>query len=143
VKRKDKGKDVVWNALRITIKRMECMARIGSWHNPLVMWLVEVLVDEWVMKAPVDQVDEAICECNKERELEEVVPHWNICCADIQQRVTPDFSKEERDGADGHDRESGICLGDFLSDLVLEELGVIERSLVEDEDVGKCCTNVI
>ena len=134
---------MVWNALCIAIKRVECMARIGSWHNPLVVWLVEVLVNEWVMKAPVDQVDEAIRECNEERELEEVVPHWNVCCAGIQQRVALDLSKEEWDGADGHDGESGVCLGDFLSDLVLEELGVIERSLVEDEDIGKCCANVI
>ena len=84
VKREDEGKDMVWNALRITVKRVECMARVGSWHDPLVMWLVEVLVNEWVMKTPVDQVDEAIGERNKERELEEVVPHWDVCCAGIQ-----------------------------------------------------------
>lgn len=75
MKRENEGEDVVWNALGKTINRVERMARIGSWHNPLVVWLMEVFVNEWVMKTPVDHVDEAVRECNKERELEKVVPH--------------------------------------------------------------------
>lgn len=75
---------MVWNALCISIKGVERMASIWGWHNPLVVRFMEVLIDEWVMEAPVDEIDEAIRECNEERELEKVVPHWDVCCAGIQ-----------------------------------------------------------
>lgn len=41
VQRKDEGKNVIRHALRKAIDRMESMARIRRWHNPLMMRLVQ------------------------------------------------------------------------------------------------------
>lgn len=41
------------------------MASIGSWHDPFVVRFMKMFVNQWVVQAPVDEVDEAIGECNE------------------------------------------------------------------------------
>ena len=112
-------------------------------HDPLVVSFMQVFVNAGVMQSTVDQVDEAIREGDEERELEVVVPRRDVRCISVETGVAPDFGKEKWGGEDGHDGQSGICLLDFLSDLILEELWVVTGSLVEDKDVRESCANVV
>ena len=91
----------------------------------------------------MNEVYEAIREGDEQRELEEVIPHWDICCVSVQRGVAFNFSKEEWNSAYGHDWQSTIRLCNFLANLVFQKLGVVERSLVEYEDVRKSCANII
>lgn len=78
MKREDEGEDMVRQTLRITIERVERVAGVGCGHNPLVVRLVETLVDQRMMKSTMNQVDETIRERDEQRELEVVVPAWHF-----------------------------------------------------------------
>ena len=45
LKRENERKDMVGDTLSEAVKRMECMRRKGRWHDPLVVLLVQTLVD--------------------------------------------------------------------------------------------------
>ena len=49
LQRKDEWKDVVWYTLRESVHWMESMAGERRGHNPLVVWLVNFLVDHGMM----------------------------------------------------------------------------------------------
>lgn len=53
---------VIRGALQETINRMEGKAGIRRWHLPLVMWLVDVFVDERYVQPAMDPVDQQVCE---------------------------------------------------------------------------------
>ena len=74
LKREEKGKDVVRKALSVTIQRVESVGSKGSGRNPLVVRLVQALVDQWVVQVSVDPVDAVVREADEQRILKEVVP---------------------------------------------------------------------
>lgn len=138
LQREDEGEDVVGHGLHPAVYRVECNRGVGSGHDPLVMRLVEGLVDERMMQTSVDEVDAEIRKEEEERELQIVVICvWLIGEFVIKFGVSAHIKEEERRC---EDRNEGHCvdgLFDFHSDLVLEELGVLEGGLIEDEDVGE------
>ena len=69
-----KGIHVIRKPLSETIKGMESVGGIGSWHNPLVVRLMQPLVDQWMVQVSVDPVDAVVREAEKEGELKEIVP---------------------------------------------------------------------
>lgn len=66
---KHKWEQVVWYRLSETIEWMESMAGIRCRHDPLVVSLMKSLVDSWVMKTSVDEVNKTIGEEDEDREL--------------------------------------------------------------------------
>jgi len=136
----DEWENVVWHALRVSVKGVESVGREWSWHDPLVVWLVEVLVDKRVVKSAVNEVDEEVGKKQEQRNLKDVVPAaecppsalWDRV---VHERVALHFGKEERNGEKGHDRHSLHGLSDLHPDLVLEEPRVVESGLVKDEKV--------
>ena len=74
LQRKHKGIHVIRKPLSEPVKGMESVGGKGSWHNPLVVRLVQPLVDQWVVQVSVDPVDAVVREAEKEGELKKVVP---------------------------------------------------------------------
>lgn len=74
VEREDEWENVVWHTLRVSVQWVESVRREWSWHDPLVVWLVEVLVDKRVMQSAVDEVDEEVGEEQEQWDLKDVVP---------------------------------------------------------------------
>ena len=64
---------MVGNTLRETVQWMEGVTCEWGRHDPLVMRLVQRLVDSRVMQAPMNPVNEHIGERNKERELQDII----------------------------------------------------------------------
>lgn len=92
LQREHEGEDVVGEALREAVERVEGVAREGSGHDPLVVRLVEVLVDAREMQPAVDPVDAEVGEEDEEWELRPVIPlPWAIFCQVVEFAVTPDF----------------------------------------------------
>ena len=56
----DVGKDVVGERLEVTVDWVESVGGEGGGNDPLVVWLVDVLVDEGVVFQSVDPVDAVI-----------------------------------------------------------------------------------
>lgn len=138
LEREHEGEDVVGQGLRPAIYGVEGVAGIGRGHDPFVMRLVQHLVDSWEVQPAVDEVDPEIGEDDEERELHVVVPHAGAFGSGIIELCEAAvFGYEERRCEDGHDGQRARGLSDFIADLVLEEFGVVEGRLVEDEDVGE------
>ena len=127
---------MIGHTLQVTVQGMEGMARVRCRHDPFVMRLVELLVQCRVMQAPVDPVDAEIGEDEEERELQVVVQVEGFVRRGVVEfTVAAHFGEEERDGEDGHDRQSDQSLSDLEADLVLQVFGVREGGVIEDEEV--------
>jgi len=127
---------VVRDALGKTVDWVESVAGIGGRHNPLVVRLVEALVYQRVVQPAMDEVDEQIGKDEEQRELEEVVPPAGTFGGGVVELAIPTHLGDQgREGEQGHDGEGLVRLHDLQIDLVLEELGVLQGLLVEDEDV--------
>lgn len=56
------GENVVGDTLSVAVDGVEGMGGVRAWHNPFVVGLMQVLIDEGVVKAAVDPVDEEVGE---------------------------------------------------------------------------------
>lgn len=75
LERENKREDVIGHALEEAVNRVEGDRGVWGRHDPLVVGLVQGLVDERVVQTAVDEVYEAVGEEDKEWKLEDVVPH--------------------------------------------------------------------
>lgn len=103
--------------------------------DPLVVWLVNVLVHTRVVLQAVDPVDGDVVECHvKDRRDQQPRP---AIIADIliQQALAADLSQEPGQGEDVDDGDGGQGRLDLLADLVLQEARVVLEPPVEDEVV--------
>lgn len=75
---KEEGEDVVWHALRPAVKWVEGVAGEGRGQNPLVVRLVETLVDGRNVETAVNPVDAKVGEHEEERELQIGVPSAEV-----------------------------------------------------------------
>lgn len=104
LQREDEGENVVGKRLSEAVERVEGMAGEGSRHDPLVVSLVEVLIDEWEVQPSVSPVDAEIGKGEEERELKKVVPHSRAVLGGIiKLSITAHFGEKERNSNDGHD----------------------------------------
>lgn len=141
---KYEGEDVVGQTLSVAVGGVERVRGEGSRHNPLVVWLVDVLVDAGVVQTTVDPVDGRVGEEEEERELQVVVPESRaLVYGIVQLRVSADLEQEPGYGEDGHDGEGDVGLFHLLLDLVFEVSWVVEGGLVKDEVVRGACENVV
>ena len=144
LQREEEGEHVVGDALREAVERVERMARKRGRHDPLVVRLVQALVEFGVVQPAMDPVDEEVGEGDEKGELEEVVKgKGGVVGAIVEEGVAADFGNEEGSGEDGHDGEGGVGLFDFERDLVFEVFGVREGGVVEDEEVGEAGAEVV
>jgi hypothetical protein len=136
LEREDEGEDVVRHTLEVAVERVEGVRGVRGRHDPLVVWLVQRLVYEGVVQTAVDEVNPKVGKDEEDRELKPIVPRTGtVGAVVVELRVAANLSEEEGNGEDGHDGKSGGGLSNLHADLVLEELGVLEGVLVEDEDV--------
>lgn len=75
---------MVRETLGVTIQGVERVACIRRRHDPLMMRLVQVLVDERMVESTMDQVDEEVRKDQEQRELEVVIPAGHVCRLGIQ-----------------------------------------------------------
>ena len=68
------GEHVVRQRLGVAVQRVEGVRGKGRGHDPLVVRLVDVLVDAWVVQTAVDPIDQRVGEEEEEGELQVVVP---------------------------------------------------------------------
>jgi hypothetical protein len=100
------------------------------------MKLVQVLVDQAVVKPAMSPVDTEVGKEEEERELEEVVPKpGSIFGGVVEFAVSAHFEEEEGCRDDGHDGHGLVGCDDLKADLVLDETRMVKCSLVEDENV--------
>lgn len=78
LQREEEGEDVVRQRLSVAVERVESVR--GEWrrHDPLVVRLVQLLVNHGVVQAAVNPVDEEVGEADEEGELEKQVPATEI-----------------------------------------------------------------
>lgn len=135
--RKEEGEQVVRQTLGITVQWVESVRCKGGRHDPLVVRLVDVLVNARVVQATVDPVDERVGEEQEERNLSPVIPpSRTLFGCIVQLGVAADFSQEPGDSKDCHYWKGDIGLLHLEGDLVLEVSRMFEGCLVEDEKVG-------
>lgn len=138
VHREENRIDVIRHRLSETIKRMERIRSIRARHDPLVVRLVQTLVDHGVVQPAMDPVDHKVGKHDEEEGLHPLVPApLGNGRRVIELGEAADLEQEGRRGGDGHERHGDDGLLDFEPDLVVQELGVVEGLLVEDEDVGE------
>jgi hypothetical protein len=129
---------VVGRRLSEAIQRVEGVASKGSRHDPFVVSLVEVLVDARVVKASVNPVDAEVGEDEEQRVLENVVPEARaILGGVVKLAVAANLEEEDASRDEGNGRQSVQSRLNLKPDLVLDELGVVQGALVEDEEVGE------
>lgn len=134
----DEGEDVVRQALREAVERVERDGRERGRHDPPVVRLVVAAVDGRVVQRAVDPVDARVGEGEEERELRGVVPAPRpVGAGVVELAVAAHLEREDGRREDGDDGDGAHGLGDLLADLVLQEFGVREGGLVEDEEVGE------
>lgn len=68
---------VVRHALAVSVERVESVRGVWCRHDPLVVRLVESLVDKRVVQATMDPVDAEVGKHQEQRELNIVVPSPN------------------------------------------------------------------
>lgn len=138
LQREDEGEDVIRDGLGEAVDGVEGMAGVGRRHDPLVVRLVQALVDGGVVEAAVNPVDEEVGEDEEERELEEVVPQAGALLGDIVElAVAADLEQEQGRRHHGHEGHGLVGVDNLEPDLVLEVLGVVHDALVEDEQEGQ------
>lgn len=141
---KDEGEQVVGQALGVAVDRVESVAREGGGHDPLVVRLMQALVDQWVVQTAMDPVDAEVGEEDEERELEVVVPAAGALGGGVVQLgVALELEEDDGHGHGGHSGERLIGLLYLEEDLVLEESGVLHGGLIEDENVRECRENKV
>ena len=92
----EEGEDVVGHTLGPAVERMESVRGVGTGHDPLVVRLVECLVDAGVVQAAVDPVDKEIGEAYEEGELDEAV-EWERLFSDgvVEFGISADLKNKE------------------------------------------------
>lgn len=137
LKWEEEWEDVVWDALRKSIKRVESMRRKWCRHNPLVMWLMQRLVDQWVVQTSVNEVDEKVGEEEEERELEPLVPcSRTVSGGVVEFGVALELGSKADRSQKRHQWHGGVGLNHLKLDLILQEFGMCEGCVIEDEVVG-------
>jgi hypothetical protein len=112
------------------------MRSIWGWHDPLVVRLMQALVEDWMMETTMDPIYEKIGEHDKERELEKVVPQpWAIFGLVVHLAVSSYFCQEEWGSHQSHSWKRHARLLHLHSHLVFEVFWVIECGLIEDKYV--------
>ena len=129
---------MVRHTLRPAIQRVESMACVRCRHDPFVVWLVQSFVDQWVMQAPVDPVDEEIRKEDEERNLQNIVEgKRGVHGCIVQLGIAHHFGKEERDRENAHHGHRGHSLPDLKPHLVLKVFWVREGGVVKYKQVGQ------
>lgn len=72
--RENEGEDVIRKTLSVAVGGVERVRGERSRHDPLVVWLVDVLVDTGMVQTTVDPVDGRVGEEEEEGKLKVVVP---------------------------------------------------------------------
>lgn len=72
--REQEWEDVIWQTLGVSVKRVESVRGERRGHDPLVVGLVDVLVDARVVQAAVDPVDAEVGKDEEEGVLSVLVP---------------------------------------------------------------------
>lgn len=103
------------------------------------MWLVDVLVQPWVVLQPVHPIDASVCKYEEEGHREEGVGKTFIGDVVVKHRMASNFRQEPRQGEEGQRRESLEGVFDFKLDLIRQEAGVILHVMVKEEVVGEPC----
>ncbi|EER40561.1 predicted protein [Histoplasma capsulatum H143] len=102
----EEGEIVVGDTLSVAVDGVEGVGGVRAWHNPFVVGLMQVLIDEGVVKAAVDPVDEEVGEDDEERELEVVVERKGSVFEVVVHFCIPaDLEEEDGSCEDGHDWE--------------------------------------
>lgn len=133
--RADEDEDVVRQRLHEPVGRVESECCPRSRHNPLVVWLMDVLVHAWVVLQPVNPVNGDIIEGDIQQ-CRDCYPCPAIL-ADISVEKTLSPYLGEKDGKRHQvdPRDSVHGRSDFLADLVLQEARVMLKSPIKDEVV--------
>lgn len=98
VKREDEGEDVVRQRLEVAIKRVESVTCVRRGDEPLVVRLVDVLVDSGVMLNPVDPVDEEVGEDKEEGHRESRVAPAVVGNVVVELTMTTHLQNKPWDG---------------------------------------------
>lgn len=137
VEREDEGEDVVRQRLSVAVERVEGVAGVRCRDEPLVVWLVDVLVESGVVLESVNPVNEEIGEHQEKRNGKHCVAPAVVRNIVVELAVSSNFQHKPWDGQEVKWQESAHGRLDLETDLVLEEAWVLLHLLVEDVFVGE------
>ena len=136
LQREDERENEVWHTLSESIQRMKRMARVWRGHYPLVVRLMQSLVNLRVVQTSVDPIYEKVGEGHEKGDLYVIVKgEGGVGRSIVEFGVASDFAEKEGGHQDSYDGHGDQTLLDFETDLVFEVFGVGEGGVVEDEDV--------
>ena len=136
LKREDEWEDMVWNALCKAVQGVESMTGERGRHDPLVVRLVESLIDCRVMQATVYPVDEEIGKANEEGKLYEVVKRERrLVESVVELRVSANLSDKGHSREYRHARHGAHGLLNLQPYLVFQVFRMCEGGVVEYEEV--------
>ena len=142
--REQEWEDVVGEALGVAVGGVEGVRGERRGHDPLVVWLVDVLVDAGVVQAAVNPVDAQVGEADEEGNLGVVIPSSRaVFGAVVELGVSAHLGQEPGNSEDGHDGEGDVGLLHLKLDLMFEVSRVVEGGLVEDKEVGCAGEDVV
>ena len=95
---------MVGNRLEKPIEGMEGVTGKGSWHDPLMMQLMDVFVDRRVMQPTVDPIDATVSKGQKEEYGKGKVERATIRNICVQLGVSLNFCEEDEGSWNGHNR---------------------------------------
>ena len=79
LQRKQEWIQMIRHALRETIHWMEGMTREWRWHNPLMVRLMQCLVNQRMVQSTMDPINTQIRENNEQRKLQDVIEsEWSV-----------------------------------------------------------------
>lgn len=103
--------------------------------NPLVVRLVNVLVDTGVVLKSMDPVNHEIIPDHEEHRRDAHPCPAIVIHAGVEQALAAHLGQEKRQGHDVDPRDGGHGRHDLLANLVLEEARVVLQTAVENEVV--------
>jgi hypothetical protein len=116
---------------------MESVTGVRRWHNPLVVRLVEMLVNQGVVQITVNPINAKVGKNQEQWKLRKVVPKTGALFGGVVEfAVAANLEHHERCGTKSHERHRLVGLDDLQPDLILDEFRVIQGPLIEDEVVG-------
>eukprot|EP00051_Salpingoeca_urceolata_P033908 m.22776 g.22776 ORF g.22776 m.22776 type:complete len:305 (+) comp6947_c0_seq1:178-1092(+) len=137
VQRKQKGVDVVGQALHEPVNRVKGVAGKRRWHFPLVVELVEWSVEDGKVEPPVNPVDTAIGKQQKRHGRHD--PKRSAALADVVVKlgVATDLGHEQKGRGQRHPGDRGERRLDLEPFLVWNPFGMLFEVVVKEKEIAE------
>jgi len=137
VEREEENEEVIGQRLHVAVKGMKGVRCVRSRNDPLVMGLVESLINPRNVQPAMDPVDAHIGEEEEEENREGPVRDAVVADVVVKPRVALDLTPKPRKGKEGETRDGREGAFELEADLVLEKTRVLHLIVIVEKEIGK------